>query len=345
MSIEVTNQHQEVIINLQSSLTNKTDLVLKVYKNNSNSNPTLFTPTLNEDGTLMFRVPFSSFEVNDVLTKFLMTLSGTTNLYDLNEGVTILLDGKEASTITTNTYKNTFKDKKIHTLQAVYKGNNEIGVAISNKLTVKARMPENIDGDYLLETIRVPANQKYMEDILWKWKLTKGGIPVEGATIETYHFVEAGTLTTDSNGIAMLHSDNFSQATMINYQSWNVGLHQVGARFYHYDDPNSDRTVVVETWKNVRVTKNDPQIEFYKAEYVGKNAYFRLTDPQGLPLKDTKLIIKVNGKTYTKKTADSGRVKITMNRKGHFKYIVTFVGNDNLNSKTVSFEETITEGG
>ena len=343
MAIEITNQHQEVIINLTSDYTNKTDLVLKVYKNNSNSNPTSFTPTLNEDGTLTFKVPFSSFTIGDTLTKFLMTLDGTINLYDMNYPVTLLLDGRPAGVTRDGTYKITFKDKKVHTLQAIYVGNHEIGVALSNKITIRGKVPSDLDGDYRLETLRVPVYQKFMDDILWKWRLTKGGIPIEGAMIETYHFVTAGSLTTDKWGIATLDSKNFTDATKESYyNNWEVGTHQVGAKYFHYDDPNSDRTVVAETWKTVKVEKNNPRMEFFEAGGVGKNAYFKLSDPQGRGLPNKKLVIKVNGKAYNKTTADSGRVKITVNRKGHFKYNVIFAGDDNLNKKSVTFYETIT---
>ena len=54
-----------------------------------------------------------------------------------------------------------------------------------------------------------------------------------------------------------------------------------------------------------------------------------------------KVTIKVGSKKYIKTTNSNGHVYLMINNKGHFKYKVIYMGDDNLNAIARTFEETI----
>lgn len=370
----IKDKYHKLVINLATdiNITSPQTISLDVYKKNNLNEDTLvgtFTPTSTSDG-YKFNVPFSDsrFTIGDNLSKFVVKLGGTYNLYDLHEGVAIVVDGVETSVkevlngtvqydenddpILIDTVRNpqfalAFNDNELHTVQAVYKGNKELGVAISNKLTLQAQQRDDgstlVDGKYILEIVRMPDTLKYMEQPNWQWRLTKGGVGIGGKTVELVYptgnspFNTIYSGTTDSNGYVGVETRPAHQLRW-----WIVGEYKVGAKFYHYDEVEDEDKILTEVWKTVKIVKNDPKITFRASGAKGKNARFTLKDPQGEGMANKKVTIKVGSKKYIKTTNSNGHVYLMINNKGHFKYKVIYMGDDNLNAIARTFEETIT---
>lgn len=384
----VTDKYHKIVINLNTdiSITSPQTIALDVYKKNNLDEDTLvgtFTPTATSDG-YKFNVPFSDnrFTIGDNLSKFIVKLGGTYNLYDLHEGISIVVDGAENSVrevlsgevqydeygepIMIDTVRNpqfalAFNDNELHTVQAVFKGNKELGVAISDKITLQAQQRNDdnalVGGKYILEIIRMPKTMKYMEQPNWIWRLTKGGTgvanvdvtdtevttrPVSGRTVELVcptgntDFNTVYSAQTDSNGYIHLKSRPVSQL-----RQWKVGKYKVGAKFYHFQEQEENGKILTEVWRKITIEKNDPIISFRASGSKGKNARFTLKDPQGVGIANKKLTIKVGSKKYIKTTNSNGHVYLMINNKGHFKYKVGYAGDKNLNKLVKTFEETI----
>lgn len=367
--------YHKIVIKLATdiNITSPQTIGLDVYKKNNSNQDVLvgtFTPT-NTDYGYIFNVPFSDnrFSIGDNLSKFVVKLTGTYNLYDLHEGISIIVDGTETNVkqvlsnsiqydendnpIMIDIVRNpqfalTFNDNEKHTVRAVYKGNKELGVAVSEPIILQAqqRDEEHSDtsptGKYQLKIINIPYTMKYMETPNWTWRLTKGGVGVEGKTIEILLPDSGGAYNSissresDANGYIFVGNTNPSQLA-----KWIVGKWKLGAKFYHYDEVEDEDKVITEVWRNLTIIKNNPKISFRKAGAKGKNVTFGLKDPQGQGMANKKLTIKVGSKKYIKTTNSKGIVYMAINNTGHLKYTVTYNGDKNLNKITEKFEETI----
>ena len=305
---------------------------------------------LDDDYKLVtFTVPYSDFNIGTRLETFIMRLQGTTNLYALDEGVTVLVDGEESyvgkvtnnsavfennklvmeKELRTNKFALVFKDNKTHSVQAVYKGNKEIGFSSSDKIVITPQ--QNSTQRYLL-TQDIPKQMKYLETPNFKWKLTKGGSPVSGKTIERIMPTAIWTGQTNSRG-EVIGAGNSSVDAL--YQ-WEVGKYKVGGQFHQ------NGVLVCECWTDLEIVKNTPSLVFISAKEKGKTAQFKLTDPQGNPMPNRVVSIVIGSQTYTKTTDSIGKVYLRINRTGNFKYKATYNGDKNYNAVTINASETIT---
>lgn len=373
MPYTITNPNEYLKLHVSTTLQNYNNLYLQLFTNNSNTphNPN-YVGTYN-DGVLTFTVPHSDFAVGDVITKAKLVLSGSTNLYDLSDGVTILVDGEETEVfssldgsdveldendepIVINPVKQPyfavlFADDKEHDVQAIFKGNKHIGVSVSDKYTVVpqqiAEEETTLEGTYKLTPTKFKSSMAYMESVNWEFLLTKGGTPVPSKSVEVD--LPSGTVVsndTDTNGIRYLTRDAkelSNNPTHLNdFRNWAVGTHKVQARFYHYDEGETTKQAICKTeLLTLKITKGTPLMSFAGAGKKGKKAQFKLKDPQGFNLTNKKVTITVGGKTYNKTTNSNGNAWLTINSKGYKTYKVKYAGDKNLKSKTWTFTETV----
>ena len=369
MSYTVKDRFHKIVINLTTKIEKTSNFKLDVYKKNSNVVNHTYTPkvTKKDDGSklLTFAVLNRHFSVGDILERFVVRFDGVHSLYELHEGVSILIDGEEANVekvengaivkdkdgspvlinpVTSNTFAYTFKDNEPHTIQAVYKGNNEIGFAASNQLTITPKQYSDdgttpvVDAHYKLVQ-DVPKTWKYLDTPNWTWTLTKGGVPVEGKTIERILFWHVWSGTTDANG--QVKGDLGGVEA---WQSWKIGKTQIGGQFYHYDEKDpTDKTVLTECWDTIEIVKNTPTLRFIPATKKGNTVQFQLLDPQRRGMSGKTVTMYVNSKAYVKTTDSIGKVYVRMNETGNFNYKATFAGNSYYEQVTAEGNETITD--
>lgn len=321
--------------------------------NNSTAHNPSYTPKTGVT-PLTFEIPHSDFNVGDVITKFQVLMQGTHNFYDFNEGITILTDHKELpiykvnnnnevvtennkpvmmNELKENKFAVKFDDLDTHSIQAVFKGNDEIGAIFSNKEFITTRQREGGQGTFRL-TSDVPTTMKYMETPKWTWTLTRGGTPVVGETIETVNPTSVYSGQTNSNG-------QVTPTIPLNILAkWTTGEYTIIGEFYHYDTPQNGK-LVTRCYNKIKIEKNTPTMTFTPATTKGGKIKFNLKDPQGRNMVGRKVIIYINNKPYSRKTNENGNANIHINKKGHFKYKCVFAGDDNYNRVQMTREETI----
>ena len=365
MSYIVKDKYHKLIINLTTKLQNYSNIYINAYATGVNSPYSLVPKTIadNEDGThtLSFELRNKDYEVGTEFTSFKAVLGGTHNLVELNEGVSILVDGnesrvqeasikngegtvirdKEGNIKYTNNLKRDafaliFSDNKAHTIQAIYKGNDEIGVAVSDKIYIKAK--QAVDMGYYTLTSNVPKTFKYMDTPNWTWTLKRGGTPVPNKTIEKV--LPTATYSSDTNRKGQVHQGLPTSLSVL--AKWVPGTYTILANFYHYRDVHSlDKKILVQCRNTLTIVKNTPKLVYVASEGKGKKFALALRDPQGQAMPNQNISFTVNGKKYTKKTNSKGNVWFKTNVKGRYKGSATFAGNKYYNKKTIKFDQVI----
>lgn len=362
MSYTIQDQYHKLTITLNTNLTTKTrDIILHVYKNNQNTpqtiNPKTRTPNPDGTSTHIFEIPFKNYNIGDTITKIMAVMPDNRPITDLNEGITILVDGKETNVqkvnpnetttayadgkpillnplIGTNRFTLQFKDNNPHTIQAIYKGNEEIGVARSEKIVITPTQANEGIGKYKL-TSNVPKKMKYMTMPNWKWKLTKNGVPQPKKLIQKVTPTEIRS--TDTNRLGEVYLDTVALDRLA---QWTVGTYTIAARFWHFQDIYGNY-VVTECKNTLQIVKNTPTLTYTPSAGKGKKAVFKLRDPMKKAMVNQKLIITINGKNHTKTTDAKGNVSIKTNTKGRFKGKAVYKGNKNYNQVTVKFDQQV----
>lgn len=363
MSYIVKDKYHKLTIKLKTKLQNYLNIYLDAYVKGRNS-PYSLVPTVsdNDDGTktLTFELRNKNYNIGTEFVSFKAVLRGTHKLIDLNEGVSILIDGNESmireATITegegeltldsqgkaiwtenlkTDAFATIFDDTEPHTVQAVYKGNDEIGVTFSNKLYIKPIQAVQM-GKYTL-TSNVPKTFKYMSKPNWIWTLKLNGTPVPNKVIQIVLPTTTYTLTTDSKGQV------YQGLPRLNVLAkWTPDTYTIIANFYHYNDPNDlENKTLIQCKNKIEIVKNTPTLTFTPSAGKGKKMKFTLKDPQNQPMPNQKIDLKINGKGYLRTTNSDGVVKFKTNVKGRYKGAATFIGNKYYNYKTVKFDQVI----
>ena len=93
---ETIDEYHNLVVKLHTSIKTTSNIKLDVYEENDDT-PVVYsnTSTTLDDGTkiLTFTVPHSNYEPKTVLDKFVVRLQGIYNLFDLNEHITVIVDG------------------------------------------------------------------------------------------------------------------------------------------------------------------------------------------------------------------------------------------------------------
>ena len=99
MSYIVKDKYHKLTIKLKTKLQNYLNIYLDAYVKGRN-NPYSLVPTVsdNDDGTktLTFELQNKNYNIGTEFVSFKAVLRGTHNLIDLNEGISILIDGNES---------------------------------------------------------------------------------------------------------------------------------------------------------------------------------------------------------------------------------------------------------
>lgn len=340
MSIIVTNNHQKLTIQLTTPTSYSSHGSPMIQIHLKNKSPQTYYSTIhkeNPDGTNThtFIFPFKNFNIGDEITNIKFKNSSTLKLSELNEGLAILVDGKETQTIHSTDFTAKFTNTKPHTIQAVYKGNDEIGVAFSNKLYLKAEDAVQM-GKYTL-TSNVPKTFKYMSKPNWTWTLKLNGSPVPNKVIQIVLPTVTYTLTTDSKGQVYQ-----GLPTLNTLAKWTPDTYTIIANFYHYNDPNDlENKTLIQCKNKLTIVKNTPALTFTPSAGKGKKMKFTLKDPQKQAMPNQLIGLLINKKSYLKKTDSNGVVKFKTNVKGRYKGSATFIGNKYYNQKQIKFDQVI----
>lgn len=364
MSYIVTDHFHKIIVQLRTKLKNNSqgqlNLKLNAYKKNNNT-PKSYNPTKienNDDGsrTLTYEIKYSDFPIDTELTHFTVSLNDTRNLADLNEGVTILVDGNEYglvervendahtvttkdgkpvynNPVTTNRFALQFEDNNPHSIRAIYKGNQEIGVAYSNPLFITAEQREPSAGKQIYKlTCNVPKKFKYMDTPNWTWTLTCNGSPVPRKTVEK--ILPTIIYSADTNSKGQVHQGLPNLNVLA---KWQVGKYKIGGVCY----VGNTRTVLTRCWKDLEIVKNTPTLKFIPSAGKGKYAKWELRNPQKQVMPNRKIVVTINNKNYVKTTNINGRIAIKTNSRGAFRGQATYKGDKNFNKVTTKFNQII----
>lgn len=310
-----------------------TPLSLRFKRNNTLQ--TAINSTI-QDGVHNWNIPLSNYSIGDTLSEFTVSISDV-KPWELDEGVTILLDGKEYDVIHSDYFTLNLDKEDEYTLEAVFSGNDKLEMATTGKVRFKANQPtvENPSpsqtGKYSLK-FKNPnlSTLTYNDGKEIRFVLTQGGVPVRGKTIECVTPKEI--LSSDSNKDGEVYYTN---------KGYNAGTYKLGAYMYDYQD-RADKKIVDSTYKTITIKKANPNITYTTATIKkGEKVGIFVRDNKGNRVVNEKVPVYLNGKLYTKTTNSNGNIWFKMTNTGTFKFKIAYKGNKNLNKKTVTFTKKV----
>lgn len=315
-------------------MVNKNYLHLNLYKNDSSSSFKTLDVASYDDTSVTFQIKYSFFNVGDTLTGVRCVYTGSKQLYDLNEGVTLLIDGEEVANIHSNTY--TYDSDSLkqgeHTIQAVYQG--------SDSLTMVATEPKTFNmtnttqnGQYKLEFV-----DDKLKTLVWgdgtniKFRLTRGGVPVANKTVEIIppKGGEPWSADTDSNGLVGFTNSN---------PNFKVGDMKIGAYF------NESQTLYAKVYKDITINKASAKIVVDTSSTYHKGDYLKIKFRDNLnnDLTNEKVTVYVNGHPHTRKTTSNGNFLIKLKNATTYKFKAVFLGNNTTKKTESNFDIVVSQ--
>ena len=359
MSYTITDEYHILKFNLVTDIPPQDNsLYLFVFKED-NTSPTTPDETYtyyryytlpNNQFEYEFHVLSSDFDIGDVLNRFIMVhdnVNQSVPIWTTGEGVTVFIDGEYYKTIHSNNFKVTFNNSKVHTIQAFYQGNNQNRMSYTPLKTYRVKQhdepssggDEEIRGKWSLKfnNPSVLKNLHYNDNKYIQFKLTKGGQPIGGKTIE---IIEPSgglaTKTTNSKGIVQLKNHGY-----------NAGKYKLGA--YMVDNQHKYATA----YKDATIKKNDVKMEHSSSKLYSRTTGLylktvrtkvRLLNNRGNPMKNAKLTVYHNKQTKSFKTDKNGYLVIDC-KTGTHNFKVVYSGSKNYNAKTIKFTVTVPKNG
>ena len=257
---------------------------------------------------------------------------------DLEEGdlIYFVIDGDVVSDPVSypDTYSHKFEESREYEVSAVFVGDDTRSYAVAPIKVIYAKQretdpqtPTPPDAKYRLSIVS-PSTFRYGDGKLIKFKLTKGGVPVEGKTIEKVNFNSIHSSVTDVNGLSTMYN---------NVITTHPRKYKIGARFYE------GGKLITSVFKDVIVAKANT--EFIVNSFAGHSGgivSFKLRNKDThANVKGVKVTVYINGKAYTKKTNSSGNVAWKIPKKGNITYKCAFVGTKDYNKASRTFKERI----
>ena len=240
----------------------------------------------------------------------------------------------------------TFPKKGDYVVQAVYVGDEDDNIAISEKVVIKVNAPtrrnnspvaeddqDKLPGEYSLKIVEAPKQFTYKDGKSVVLQLTKGNHPIHGYVIECQALNgQTYTTETDANGkVKITNSASYA---------YDVGHYQWGGRFFDATDVDHNRKLILSALRWIDIVKAKPSFK-YNAESgrinKGKNLVIKLMGVNA-PRQGQKLTYSINGGSKkTKKTNTKGNIHIPMNTKGTFKVKVMYAGTKNYEAISKTF--------
>ena len=257
---------------------------------------------------------------------------------DATGNVTLTVDGKEINTVPvtngTASVKLPALDAGNHTAEIAYSGDDKYKPA-SKTTTI------SIDKDSTKITAAdVTATYKVDKYLVITLKDSKGN-PLANASV-TVDLNTIKNYTTDENGQIKIKVSNLLPKT------YNAKITFAGNNNYLGSDATAKVVIKKATPKITASNK------MFKTTTKNKKYTITLKDNTGKPIKNAKVYLKVNGKTYKATTNSKGKAtfKITkLSKTGTFKATVTYKGNKYFNKvtkkvtvKVISAFKTISKG-
>ncbi|MBP5421664.1 MAG: hypothetical protein J6Y78_04380 [Paludibacteraceae bacterium] len=331
MAYVIHNNYGMINIQLTSNITSA--LSLSYTRNGTAQSSITSTVT---DGVHKWSIPLNQYSLGDTLDNFTVS---TTNkyLWELDEGITILVNGEEYDTIHSNTFPITFDKADKYTIEAVYCGNDLLSMSSTGKTTFQVTQPptteeSQISGNYTLEFVNKNiSSMTYNDNTRIEFVLKKGGHPVRGKTVEKVTPNNIFSSDTNKDGIVGFNNTGY-----------NAGKYKIGAYMYDYQD-REDKKIVDSTYKTITIKKANPKITHSSSVQKGKTMWIYFRDNTSQRIKNEKVQVYINNKLYNKTTDKNGNVGIKMNNTGTFKFKVVYKGNKNLNAKTETFSLKVTK--
>lgn len=363
MSYEISDLHHTLKLTLNTDVTST--IYLKTYINGSTTshNPT-YVATSTSDG-LVFSIPHSDYSIGDTITKFELVSSNNIPLYGTNEGVVVLLNGKQipVGKVTTsggvdtlvkdedgrmvtedklsnNKFYLNFEKEGKYDIQAVYLGNGSYAMGKTDKVHFEVDQPPlneqgstQNDGKYLLRFVEATTPDfTYGDTTKIYFRLTKGGVPVKGKTVQKVLAGSGvGTASTSSKGLVYM-----------TITSSNAGKYKIGARFFD----ETTQKVITSTYRTITIKKGTPTItdNFESAgTFVKGSKYKAKLSYRGTAMGKTKVLLYVNGKKTSKTTSTNGVITFPFQSKGPFSLKVVYAGDKNHEKVELTRRITITE--
>ena len=345
MTYKILDNHHTLKLTLESN--ELTAPTLEVYINDEESPVESYTSS-SLSSPYTYEIPHSDYEIGDIITKFKLVQSEELLPWETEEGVTILIDGVEVANLN-NTNSSTIPNTNrveyttqfsagVHDIQTFYVGNNEYNMAMTDKLHFVVTQPEVQEeaetdpqntgayrlafyGDTKLTTV-------YGKTVKLTLQLTKGGVPVNGKTVE---------VTLGGNGIGSKITQNKGLAEF-DTLNWSAGKYKVGGFFTE----NSKK--IYSIYKTFTIEKAKSTITIDGGEYKKDGTikfYFKYNDNTAIT--NTKVQLYVNGKLTTYTTDKWGKIAYKFGSKGTFKFKAIYKGTNNIEGQEFTTSITISE--
>lgn len=259
------------------------------------------------------------------------------------------IGGSEYPFRLTYTFPNVAKEEN-HNLQAVYTGDDDDNIAISDIVPIIVKAPAadsssdagkaypEIPGRYSL-SVTGKSKVTYRDGSKWVVTLKKGQTPVQGLIVEK-QLPHGSTWTT--------HTDSKGQAIIVNDDTRFIpGKVQVGGRFYDNFDVDEDRKLLYTALKWVTIEKATPTFtnnatngKLNKGKYlhIKLNGVDSIKNNSKAGLTGKYITYRINGSNHIiKRTNDKGKISIPFNKAGDYTIILSFAGDKQYESITKSF--------
>lgn len=193
--------------------------------------------------------------------------------------------------------------------------------------------PPELSGEWELTMISCPKTMYYMDNTEIKARLTRGGTPVKGITIERVAFNNIFTGETDKDGYISFRNE---------YTTTTPKSYQIGFRFFY--DKNM-KTPKCEVMKKVTVKKANTGFKLVhgakgRTDRTCAIKMYNASSPNEYNRVNKKVTVHLNGgKAVTKTTNSLGNIFVKVPKGKVYKIKVEFAGTSNYNKKTFTFSE------